>query len=34
MKMKNRENAFLKYWPWLLPAGAVKWKNWKKPLIN
>ena len=23
MKMKNRENAFLKYWPWLLPAGAV-----------
>ena len=22
MKMKNRENAFLKYWPWLLPAGA------------
>ena len=21
--MKNRENAFLKYWPWLLPAGAV-----------
>ena len=21
--MKNRENCFLKYWPWLLPVGIV-----------